>query len=299
MDGGVRLMELDDELDFEFTLAEIAEMGNLYNQMGKKFVTQQMCEELANKFSCSPHRHEKSCVKWEQVYDWFKDIKRASESRILSLQGEDVENVDPTNLTEDTYIVKKEEDETSLLDMVLKKDEKSHRGRKTKNLIPFLLMMHDTPPKPREEIIAELPELIFEAKSSRDLAWYDVAAFLNYRITYLGDLEVRVRFNGFDNDHDEWVNVKNCVRERSIPLEPSECQKVNVGDLVLCYRDGEDFTLYCDAYIVGVQRNAHGKDACSCIFFVQYDYDNFEEQVPVSKLCCRPAKEVMQGLDVA
>lgn len=48
--------------------------------------------------------------------------------------------------------------------------------------------------------------------------------------------EVRVRFAGFRNVEDEWVNVKRGVRERSIPLEPSECQRVKVGDLVLCYR---------------------------------------------------------------
>lgn len=45
-----------------------------------------------------------------------------------------------------------------------------------------------------------------------------------------------MRFSGFNNTEDEWVNVKTAVRERSIPLEPSECQKVEVGDLVLCYQ---------------------------------------------------------------
>ena len=48
--------------------------------------------------------------------------------------------------------------------------------------------------------------------------------------------EVRVRFSGFSYDQDEWVNVKRGVRERSIPLEPSECHRVEVGDLVLCFR---------------------------------------------------------------
>lgn len=48
--------------------------------------------------------------------------------------------------------------------------------------------------------------------------------------------EVRVRFSGFGKEEDEWVNVRTGVRERSIPLEPSECDKVNVGDLVLCFQ---------------------------------------------------------------
>lgn len=48
--------------------------------------------------------------------------------------------------------------------------------------------------------------------------------------------EVRVRFVGFGAEEDEWVNIKKAVRERSIPLEHSECHKVKVGDLVLCFQ---------------------------------------------------------------
>lgn len=48
--------------------------------------------------------------------------------------------------------------------------------------------------------------------------------------------EVRVRYAGFGKEDDEWVNVKNRVRERSIPLEASDCHKVKVGDLVLCFQ---------------------------------------------------------------
>lgn len=48
--------------------------------------------------------------------------------------------------------------------------------------------------------------------------------------------EVRVRFVGFGAEEDEWVNIKQAVRERSVPLEHSECQKVKVGDLVLCFQ---------------------------------------------------------------
>lgn len=48
--------------------------------------------------------------------------------------------------------------------------------------------------------------------------------------------EVRVRFQGFGPEEDEWVHVKRAVRERSIPLESSECHKVEMGDLVLCFQ---------------------------------------------------------------
>jgi len=45
-----------------------------------------------------------------------------------------------------------------------------------------------------------------------------------------------VRFEGFGADEDEWVNVKKCIRERSIPLESSQCRSIVEGDLVLCFR---------------------------------------------------------------
>lgn len=48
--------------------------------------------------------------------------------------------------------------------------------------------------------------------------------------------EVLVRFVGFDAEGDEWVNVKTDIRERSLPLEDSECGKVKVGDLIVCFQ---------------------------------------------------------------
>lgn len=57
--------------------------------------------------------------------------------------------------------------------------------------------------------------------------------------------EVRVRFAGFGNEEDEWVNVKRGVRERSVPLEPSECVKLSVGDPVMCFRVSFHFSNFC------------------------------------------------------
>ncbi|XP_028082465.1 protein SAWADEE HOMEODOMAIN HOMOLOG 1-like isoform X2 [Camellia sinensis] len=146
----------------------------------------------------------------------------------------------------------------------------------------------ESPQKPKAERIAGLSELVFEAKSAKDWAWYDVASFLNYRIVSSGELEVRVRFAGFRYEEDEWVNVKRGIRERSIPLEPSECHQVKVGDLVLCFRENEDLAIYCDAYIVQIQRRVHDATGCKCIFVVRYDYDDAEAKVPLTRLCCRP-----------
>ncbi|KAA8541753.1 hypothetical protein F0562_022905 [Nyssa sinensis] len=142
--------------------------------------------------------------------------------------------------------------------------------------------------KPKGERTSELSELVFEAKSSKDSAWYDVASFLNYRVLSSGELEVRVRFAGFNYEEDEWVNVKRGVRERSIPLEPSECHKVKVGDLVLCFKETDDQAIYFDAHVVEIQRRLHDIRGCRCIFVVRYDYDKAEEKVKLSSLCCRP-----------
>lgn len=60
--------------------------------------------------------------------------------------------------------------------------------------------------------------------------------------------EVRVRYAGFGREEDEWVNVRRAVRDRSIPLEESECHKVKVGDLVLCFQ-----VLFCFISLKHVQ----------------------------------------------
>lgn len=45
-----------------------------------------------------------------------------------------------------------------------------------------------------------------------------------------------MRFVGFGLGEDEWVNVRKAVRERSVALENSECNKVQVGDIILCFQ---------------------------------------------------------------
>ncbi|GKC15484.1 retrovirus-related pol polyprotein LINE-1 [Tanacetum coccineum] len=135
------------------------------------------------------------------------------------------------------------------------------------------------PTKPKAQRVAELPDLIFEALSSKDCAWYDVAVFLNFRVMYTGEMEVRVRFSGFSHDEDEWVNARSGVRERSIPLVASECHKVKVGDLVLCYRANEDHALYSDAHVVKIERQLHDDANCTCTFVVRFQYDNAEGRI--------------------
>ncbi|KAK2971136.1 hypothetical protein RJ640_008560 [Escallonia rubra] len=239
----------------EFTLAEIMEMENFYKELGEKSLSWEFCRELAITFSGSTHRTGKSAIKGEQVQDWFQDKQRKLAAKFAL--GEVVAPSDAT-------LTKNAPDNFSLLSLKELAD-----SRKRKSAAEILQ-------KPKGERVAELSELIFEALSSKDCAWYDVGAFLNYRVLSSGELEARVRFAGFRNVEDEWVNVRRAVRERSIPLEPSECHRVKAGDLVLCFRESDDNALYCDAYILEVQRLMHEVTDCSCIFVVRYALDNVE-----------------------
>ncbi|TQD91148.1 hypothetical protein C1H46_023267 [Malus baccata] len=78
---------------------------------------------------------------------------------------------------------------------------------------------------------------------------YDVEKFLAHRFLSTGETEVRVRFVGFGAKEDEWVNVKKAVRERSVPLEHSECRTLKVGDHVLCILERRDEAIYYDSHI--------------------------------------------------
>nr|XP_019707877.2 protein SAWADEE HOMEODOMAIN HOMOLOG 1 isoform X1 [Elaeis guineensis] len=138
------------------------------------------------------------------------------------------------------------------------------------------------------ENISDETELEFEARSSTDGAWYDVATFLMHRVLSSGELEVHVRYQGFDAEEDEWVNVKKAVRERSIPLESSECLKVAVGDPVLCFRETSEQAAYYDAHVVEIQRKMHDIRGCRCLFQIRYDHDQTEEKVNLRSLCRRP-----------
>ncbi|KAI9097776.1 hypothetical protein K1719_025547 [Acacia pycnantha] len=135
-------------------------------------------------------------------------------------------------------------------------------------------------------------ELEFEARSSKDGAWYDVEKFLNHRFLSTGEAEVRVRFIGFGAEEDEWVNIKNDVRERSVPLENAECSNLKVGDPILCFQERRDQAIYYDAHIVEIQRKMHDVRGCRCLFLIRYDHDNTEDKVRLRRLCRRPRSQV-------
>ncbi|KAH7859304.1 hypothetical protein Vadar_034343 [Vaccinium darrowii] len=248
---GFESTEMEDA-EPEFTLKEIIAMERLFKDVGEKSLSQEFCQELVDNFSQSKYRAEKPAIKWEQVQSWFQDKQKQIAAKV------------------------------STLPVVAPKEFNSPSDWALTISVPESLR------KTKAERVAGLSELAFEAKSFKDFAWYDVAAFLNYRVVHTGELEVRVRFSGFSYDQDEWVNVKRGVRERSIPLEPSECHRVKVGDPVLCFRETDVRAIYCDAFILDIQRSTHDTLDCTCQFLVRYTYDNAEATVPLSSVCCRP-----------
>ncbi|KAL9313471.1 hypothetical protein ACSQ67_018923 [Phaseolus vulgaris] len=142
-------------------------------------------------------------------------------------------------------------------------------------------------PRCMEEVMQDPSELEFEARSSKDGAWYDVEAFLAHRFLSTGEAEVQVRFVGFGAEEDEWINIRSSVRQRSIPLENTECSNLNVGDSVLCFQERRDQAIYYDAQIVEIQRRMHDIRGCRCLILIRYDHDNSEEKVRLRRLCRR------------
>ncbi|CAN8293340.1 unnamed protein product [Cochlearia groenlandica] len=235
----------------EFTLSQIVDMENHYKELGDQSLHKDFCQTLASNFSGSVNRDGKSSITWKDVQDWFQGkMKHKNQPKLKTVPSPPLEIVDLSNLS---YA--------------------ANAGNGGNTIFSKA---------------SDVSDLAYEAKSERDDAWFDVASFMTYRVTRTGELEVRVRFSGFDNQHDEWLNVKTSVRERSIPVEPSECERVNVGDLVLCFQEREDQSLHCDAHVVNIKRGTHDHRRCNCMFLVRYEHDNTEELLGHERICRSP-----------
>ncbi|KAL6140821.1 hypothetical protein ACLB2K_059114 [Fragaria x ananassa] len=195
----------------------IMKLENIFKETPQQALTQGFFQNLAIDFSCQPSRLGKSDITQQQVEGWFQSRRKEIQAKGTTSSGAF------------DWVVESHED---LSDLTMFSNEP------------------DNSRTPKDPCVTDLSELAFEAKSSKDGAWYDVASFLTYRVVSSGELEVRVRYAEFGREEDEWVNVRRAVRDRSIPLEESECHKVKVGDLVLCFQEREDEAVYCDAHVV-------------------------------------------------
>ncbi|KAE9452323.1 hypothetical protein C3L33_15774, partial [Rhododendron williamsianum] len=201
----------------------------------QSLLDKEFCKRLARSFSNSSGRAGKTAVKWTEVQCWFHDRQRSHPLK-------DASSPKPPK-------------KSSLPEAIPLKE--AHEGCQAS----------------KGEEVPDLSELEFEARSS-DGAWYDVDTFLTHRDLSSGEAEVLVRFVGFDAEGDEWVKVKTDIRERSLPLEDSECGKVKVGDLIVCFQEMGDEARYYDAHVIEIQKRMHDIRGCRCLFSIQYDHDN-------------------------
>ncbi|XP_042403485.1 protein SAWADEE HOMEODOMAIN HOMOLOG 2-like isoform X1 [Zingiber officinale] len=237
---------------FRFTQNEVLEMESCLQEVNNSIPPREIISALADKFSQSSERAGKIVVQSKQVWNWFQNRRYAQRAKLSKPAAK--------------------------LNIVPMHREES---------IPFANVAAPiSAPTGRSSTDNGLVE--FEAKSARDGAWYDVSAFLSHRLFETGDPEVRVRFSGFGVEEDEWINVRRCVRQRSLPCEAAECVAVLPGDLILCFQEGKEQALYFDAHVLDVQRRRHDVRGCRCRFLVRYDHDQSEEIVPLRKVCRRP-----------
>ncbi|KAA3486704.1 protein SAWADEE HOMEODOMAIN-like protein 2-like isoform X1 [Gossypium australe] len=288
---------------FRFTQTEVAEMETILQEHHNQMPVREILMSLADKFSESAERKGKIVVQFKQIWNWFQNRRYAIRAKSNKVPGK-------LNITS------------------MPRDD-SNPMRNVPQPVAAPVTPHMTAPMPASTVPGagrNLSEsyMEFEAKSSRDGAWYDVATFLAHRYLDAGDpvsflvhchcicrcktenttnchlrksipkyfaiflQEVQVRIAGFGPEEDEWVNIRKHVRQRSLPCEASECVAVLPGDLVLCFQEGKDQALYFDAHVLDAQRRRHDIRGCRCRFLVRYDHDQSEEIVPLRKVCRRP-----------
>ncbi|XP_022717184.1 protein SAWADEE HOMEODOMAIN HOMOLOG 2-like [Durio zibethinus] len=256
---------------FRFTQTEVAEMETVLQEHHNQMPVREILVSLADKLSESADRKGKIVVQFKQVWNWFQNRRYAIRAKLSKVPGK----LNITSVPQDD----------------------SNPARNVPQPVAAPLPPPITAPMSAAMPASTVPGagrhmsesyMEFEAKSSRDGAWYDVATFLAHRHLDTGDPEVQVRFAGFGPEEDEWVNVRKHVRQRSLPCEASECVAVLPGDLILCFQEGKDQALYFDAHVLDAQRRRHDVRGCRCRFLVRYDHDQSEEIVPLRKVCRRP-----------
>ncbi|TVU09248.1 hypothetical protein EJB05_42732 [Eragrostis curvula] len=277
-----------------FAPSELARMENLAADRKEQVLDDSFCRKLAEEFNRSAGRAGSRALQAAQVQGWFLNKfpqattkpaclptapeEKASEEKVL---GSEV-NV---SISEEKALASEVNGSVSEEKPVASEERLLALDTSVSNNLDEV---SPNSPKESKDKVPDLEELEFEAKSAKDSAWYDIAIFLAHRTNKSGEVEVRVRFEGFGADEDEWVNVKKSVRQRSIPLESSQCRSISEGDLVLCFREGNEEALHFDAHVVEIQRKQHDIRGCRCVFLVEYDHDSSQERVSLRRLSRRP-----------
>nr|GMD92509.1 protein SAWADEE HOMEODOMAIN HOMOLOG 2 isoform X3 [Ipomoea batatas] len=264
---------------FRFNPTEVAEMEAILQAHNTQVPAREVLVSLAEKFSASAERSGKVVVQMKQVWNWFQNRRYALRAKAAKTPSKVPAPV--THQSEPTIV------------RTVPQVPQPGPPPPSVTVRPMIQAPQGPQPIAAPSVSAgrngsDSSQMEFEAKSARDGAWYDVAAFLSHRSMETGDPEVLVRFAGFGAEEDEWVNVRRNVRQRSLPCESSECVAVLPGDLILCFQEGKEQALYFDAHVLDAQRRRHDVRGCRCRFLVRYDHDQSEEIVPLRKICRRP-----------
>ncbi|KAL6846433.1 hypothetical protein ACP4OV_023881 [Aristida adscensionis] len=271
-------------------LPQIARLEKLAADRKEQVLDEIFCQKLAEEFNRSAGRVGSRALQAAQVQGWFRNKFPASAPRPTCLPSASEEKDSASGV--DVPVKQVFERIGVSVKQACQRIPAAASEEKLLALETSISNNEDevSPGSPIEtkDAIPELEKLEFEAKSAKDSAWYDIAMFLAHRTNKSGEVEVRVRFEGFGADEDEWVNVKKSIRQRSIPLESSQCQNIVEGDLVLCFREANDEALHFDAHVLEIQRKQHDIRGCRCIFLVEYDHDRSQERVNLRRLSRRP-----------
>ncbi|KAK3133077.1 hypothetical protein QOZ80_6AG0531800 [Eleusine coracana subsp. coracana] len=254
---------------FRFLPSEVAEMEARLQQLHNSIPSRAVLQSLADKFSASPERAGRVAIQPKQVWNWFQNRRYSHRAKNVRPPPQPPSKMTPTGADRLQHAT-------------------ASSAFRAAQAPPAAAGAHPGSSPAAGKSGTEVAPVEFEAKSARDGAWYDVAAFLSHRMFESGDPEVRVRFSGFGAEEDEWINVRKCVRQRSLPCEATECVAVLPGDLILCFQEGKEQALYFDAIVLDAQRRRHDVRGCRCRFLVRYTHDDSEEIVPLRKVCRRP-----------
>ncbi|KAK8348840.1 hypothetical protein V6Z12_A06G105600 [Gossypium hirsutum] len=128
-----------------FTKPEIKKMEKFLMKSRELLLSKEFCKKMARNFSSSAGRAGKPIIKWTKVQSWFLARLQESASKVPSLTD--------TSKTESRISETCPLDDGPQIPQILKVGEK----------------------------IPDLSGLEFEARSSKDGAWYDVDTFLTQR----------------------------------------------------------------------------------------------------------------------
>ncbi|KQJ89917.1 protein SAWADEE HOMEODOMAIN HOMOLOG 1 [Brachypodium distachyon] len=259
-----------------FSPSEIARMEKLVSNRKERVFDENFCRKLAEEFNRSAARVGSRALQPTQVKGWFLDKFPASTTKptcLLTISEEEKTLASEADAFVSEIKTPVSEGKVLGLDTSISNNEDA--------------LSMDLP-KDTTDKVPELENLQFEARSSKDFAWYDIDNFMAHRTTSSGEVEVYVRFAGFGAEEDEWVNVRKSIRQQSIPLESSECRNIATGDLVLCFKESNDDALHFDGHVLDIQRKQHDIRGCRCVFLVEYDHDGSQERVNLKRLSRRP-----------